>query len=82
MAPCMRDFSSILPGIDEPGEIEAPAGAQVVANLGGELLLTLNPGAVGGRLKGLDARLPKLGLAIAAQQLSQAVELENARAVV
>ncbi len=71
-----------LAGIDQPGEIETPAGTQVLADLGGELLLTLNPGAVAAGLKRLDPRLPELRLAIAAQELSQAVELENAGAVV
>ncbi len=35
-----------LAGIDQSGEIETPAGPQVLAHLGGELLLTLNPGAL------------------------------------
>ena len=75
-------FLQHLAGIDQPGEIETLAGAQVLADLGGELLLTLNPGAVAGGLKRLDPCLPELRLAITTQELSQAVELENAGAVV
>ena len=53
-----------------------------MAHLGGELLLALNPGSVAGGLKRLDPGLSELRLAIATQELSQTVELENAGAVV
>ena len=67
-------------GIDEAAELEASAGAEEGAHLGGELLLPVDPFGISGGGKGVHRLLAEFALAAAAHDLAQAVELKRSGA--
>ncbi len=66
-----------LGGIDETAEIEASADAEEGAHFGGELLLTVDPGGVGGGSERIDGLLAEFGLTASADDLAEALELKG-----
>jgi hypothetical protein len=63
--------------IEQAGEIEASARAQEAPDLAGELLLALDPWAIGGRMQGIGLLLSQRRLGVSAQHLPQQIELEH-----
>jgi hypothetical protein len=66
-----------LGAIGETDEVKAPAGAEKLTQFGGELLLALDPLALGGGCKRIDGLASKIALTEAAHDLSKAIEFEN-----
>ena len=65
--------------VDEAGEIEASTDAAEFADLGGECLLGLDPGAIGGGRERRRCGLAERRRGVSAQEFAQRIELQHAR---
>jgi hypothetical protein len=72
-------FLDRLPDFGQPGEFETSADAPILADFGGQLLLGFNPCAIERREKFSDAALAQRRRCVADEQVSQGLELEQAR---